>query len=525
MDLYSDGLCTRCHPIGARPVDSCYTCHAWGATRYHTWVCWPCRAWNIKYPLGECASCHTVRAVDPHAVCRLCWRTASGSRGLRHTVDPIGANRNGQQLFLADMHKALTSKGPSVPTVRHDPLLPPPVSHRQLLLFVMAHDLSPAYGIVRDPPIPELAAGLEALARIHARRRGWHYNYAQKVRAGIRVLLGLQDTPGAAITRTETAVLNRCNLPERAVCGVLAEAGMLVDDRTPTIERWFEGAVAHLPAQMITELRVWLDIMAHGSAAPPRRRPRSETSIRIYLATAQAPLRRWAGQGHGSLREISRADIADAVPASGPERALMIRSLRSIFAVLKARKLVFANPTSRFRVGRLPRRVPLPVDPGLIGRALHSPDPARAALTALVVFHGLRSGQLRSLQLTDVRDRRLYLHDRVVLLADPVTDRLAAYLDYRRARWPAATNPHLFINLRSSIRAEPVGNRWVWLTLDIPGGSQALREDRLLHEAQATSGDTRRLCDLFGISIAAATRYTNTVDHPDLVSNVTPPPA
>jgi hypothetical protein len=51
--------------------------------------------------------------------------------------------------------------------------------------------------------------------------------------------------------------------------------------------------------------------------------------------------------------------------------------------------------------------------------ALHSTDPARAELTALVASHGLRSGQLRALQLTDLSDRCLYLHDRIVLLADP----------------------------------------------------------------------------------------------------------
>ena len=165
----------------------------------------------------------------------------------------------------------------------------------------------------------------------------------------------------------------------------------------------------------------------------------------------------------------------------------------------------------------------MPLEPAVISSALHSPDPARAALTALIAFHGLRSGQLRGLQLTDVRDRRLHLRDRVVLLADAVTDRLDAYLHYRQQRWPNTTNPHLFINFRSAIRTSPVGNRWLWLTLDLPGGSQALREDRILNEAQATGGDVRRLCDLFGISVAAATRYTNTVDHPDLNANTSNP--
>ena len=37
-----------------------------------------------------------IQATDSHRVCRLCLRSARGSSGPRRTVDPIGANRNGQ---------------------------------------------------------------------------------------------------------------------------------------------------------------------------------------------------------------------------------------------------------------------------------------------------------------------------------------------------------------------------------------------------------------------------------------------
>jgi hypothetical protein len=50
---------------------------------------------------------------------------------------------------------------------------------------------------------------------------------------------------------------------------------------------------------------------------------------------------------------------------------------------------------------------------------------------------------------------------------------------------------------------------------------QAIREDRILHEAHATKGDVRHLCDLFGLSVAGAQRYTATLDHP----HPTRPPA
>ncbi|MFC8127352.1 hypothetical protein [Streptomyces sp. NPDC057302] len=37
---------------------------------------------------------------------------------------------------------------------------------------------------------------------------------------------------------------------------------------------------------------------------------------------------------------------------------------------------------------------------------------------------------------------------------------------------------------------------------------QALREDRILQEIHATGGEIRRICDLFGLSITGALRYT-----------------
>ncbi|MGH3206511.1 MAG: hypothetical protein ACRDNO_01985 [Trebonia sp.] len=43
---------------------------------------------------------------------------------------------------------------------------------------------------------------------------------------------------------------------------------------------------------------------------------------------------------------------------------------------------------------------------------------------------------------------------------------------------------------------------------------QAIREDRILHEAHASGDDIRRICDLYGLSASAAKRYAATPDHP-----------
>lgn len=60
----------------------------------------------------------------------------------------------------------------------------------------------------------------------------------------------------------------------------------------------------------------------------------------------------------------------------------------------------------------------------------------------------------------------------------------------------------------------PVGRAFPWKGITLR--PQALREDRILSEIHATGGDIRRVCDLFGLSIAGATRYLNTLEHPDL---------
>lgn len=150
-------------------------------------------------------------------------------------------------------------------------------------------------------------------------------------------------------------------------------------------------------------------------------------------------------------------------------------------------------------------------------RALNSADATTAALAALLAFHGVRPGQLRRLLLTDLRGGRLHLDDRVIPLAAPARDRLTAYLDYRSRRWPRTANPHLFIHHRTGNLTVPAGPRWLGLKLGMP--AKFIRDDRILDEAHATGGDARRLCDLFGIDVQTATRYTATVDHPGLTGD------
>lgn len=76
--------------------------------------------------------------------------------------------------------------------------------------------------------------------------------------------------------------------------------------------------------------------------------------------------------------------------------------------------------------------------------------------------------------------------------------------------------------MRSALGRNPVGERWLFLKTGVPGGVQAIREDRILHEAHASGGDILRIGDLFGLSVTAAERYMATIDHPGLAASATP---
>ena len=47
---------------------------------------------------------------------------------------------------------------------------------------------------------------------------------------------------------------------------------------------------------------------------------------------------------------------------------------------------------------------------------------------------------------------------------------------------------------------------------------RALRDHRIRAEVRATGGDARRLTDLFGVGIDSASRYVDTLEHPDLAT-------
>ncbi|GAA0922164.1 hypothetical protein GCM10009558_033870 [Virgisporangium aurantiacum] len=236
-------------------------------------------------------------------------------------------------------------------------------------------------------------------------------------------------------------------------------------------------------------------------------------TIRNHLTVALPALRSFARR-YESLREVTRDNVLHVLPSDATRRKDVLFGLRSIFRVLKGRKMAFTNPTTGIRTSRLVGRTPLPLQVSDLRATLDPENPARSALAALLIFHGVRPRDLRNMRLVDIRDGRLHIDGRVVLLAPAVTARLAAWLDHRSNRWPRTANPHLFINVYTAIRTTEVSYVWVNDTLGIP--AHRFREDRILDEIHASGGDIRRASDMFGLTIPPLLRYLATLNHPDL---------
>ena len=512
-DYYSAGLCVPCHQYAPQPVTSCRDCLAWGVRRIHGGLCRACLSWRKKNPrISYCRVCAGSRHVNADMACRLCWRQAMATKRPREPLDLLRRNRHGQQLFIADVGRISM-----VLPWHHEPRPPRhPRGVHQLSLFDPPKQTWLSGHGFGEPPNPVLAKLIDTVCVDHATQHGWSRSTTQRTRSSLRALLGmLQHRDGPLAARAVIARMEGTGWPIRPVFAILDEVGLLDDDRIPTIDLWFQREVAGLPPQITEELHAWFDVLRHGSTTTPRSVPRHPTLIKTRCYWGLPTIRSWAEDGRQSLREISRDDVLAALPSSGNGRATTAIGLRSIFRVLKARKIIFVNPTIRLNAGSFASREPLPIDVDRLRKILQSDDPARAALGALIIFHGLSKPDLCALMLADIRDSRLAIGDRTIPLAPAVRQRIAAWLDHRNTRWPNTANPHLFVHFRSATTLDPVGKQWLQLTLGLP--VRALREDRILNEAHATRGDIRRLVDLFGMSANAAGRYTRTVDHPDLI--------
>lgn len=527
-DYFSQGMCARCHPRGPEHIRSCKGCLAWGVFPSRNWTCSSCRWWETHYSKGICTFCRYPGNVSDTGACRLCLEQARMLQEPGRAPDVAAANQHGQQLFFANMlgKRRVSPMPPTAPWRRRDKNRLPyepgtgfdDNSSIQLTLFDMDADAE----VLRQRLLShdsELTRYCISIAQEHADRYGWSIRQRNAVFRTLRLLQTVRTNPDAKIRVSDVIATRRYDGTISSTIDVLAEADLLIEDVPAHVERYFNVkfiASGVLPTQMRQHLELWLQIMTGGSHQAPRQIPRDPATVKIHIMGIAPLVQGWVEAGHHSFAEIGPEQVRqtiDQLPTTTKRHHAEI-GLRSLFKILKGRKLVFINPMKNIDPTPIGHNIPLPLDPALVRTELDSPNPAVALSVALVAFHALTSRQLRALKLTDIVDGRLRLGDRDIPLAAPVRTRLAAWLDYRNATWPATANPHLLISRRTAPRLVPVGHSFPWIHSTLR--PSALRQDRILHEIHATGGDVRRINDLFGLSIEGGTRYLGTVEHPGL---------
>jgi hypothetical protein len=89
-------------------------------------------------------------------------------------------------------------------------------------------------------------------------------------------------------------------------------------------------------------------------------------------------------------------------------------------------------------------------------------------------------------------------------------DQLTASLDYRTQHWPRTANPHMLIHHRNALGPKPVDARWPGLVSGT--AARNIPTDRILDDVRATRDDLRRICVLFGMSVAGTAPYAAILD-------------
>lgn len=246
------------------------------------------------------------------------------------------------------------------------------------------------------------------------------------------------------------------------------------------------------------------------------------TTIRRYVDHVLPVLLGWS-QTFGSLREITSADVHDALSAaSGYARAQLQVTLRSRFRALKQERLIFHDPARGVALP-YPRRLPVPLPSdrlhGLIDK---TPTHAGKLAVALVAIHALPGADIRRLRVDDLDRHRGRLtvtrpgRTHVVYLDEYTLNLATAWLRERVRRWPHTTNPHLLVTQQSATddRNRPmhaVSFRMLFAPLGLTPSQ--LRIDRLYDEARHTA-DPVHLMRTFGICTNTAMTYLEAT-HPE----------
>jgi hypothetical protein len=352
----------------------------------------------------------------------------------------------------------------------------------------------------------------ELLAAVvgYGQARGWSLSTLRRVQHSLAALLASQ--PMLAWPLDAAAVrqfLFERHLTALRVVEFLTDQGLVRVDEHAALDRWLARRLQPLPSPIQDEVQVWIQGLRGRGPRPGR--PRRAATIQGYLRAVTPALADWSAR-YQSLRQVTTEDVtAQLEPLAGPTRKLTLAVLRSLFRTLKARRLVFTNPTAGLAAPGEPPPVAVGLDSarraGLLGQ-LDRPDQWLIVLLAGV--HALRPHQIRVLALdaVDLGAGTLGVAGRPRRLDGLTGQALGGWLERRRVRWPASANPYLLVNQSTAGGLTPVTRGYVQEVFGRLGvTAEDLRVDRLLAEVQASGGDPLTLTLLFGLSDPTAIRY------------------
>jgi hypothetical protein len=474
-------------------------------------LCKACRSFASAHLAGTCVTCGRDLPVDA-GVCRPCRKQASlvAGPGNKSVLNLSVAGVTGHQLWFHFGRLALADNVPeqALPVAEPSPRL---VRLRfrwvQLLLCDVPRDLSRVSAQLA-PVDAGLAERLRAEAARLAGLRGWSPRTLSLTQRGLRILLAVHG-PGEPVRASTIRQLTARTMPFPHIADVLAAVGLLDDDRPDTLAAWLDEQLAGLPAQIRAEADAWLNVRRHGGS---RRRPRSRRTIVRDVRAIRSFLDE-AGRRYSTLRQVTRDDITTWLASRpGRSRPQDASTLRSLFGVLKAERLIFANPARGVHVSRRNPSVPAPLPAHMVtaAAAAAKDDPALRVAIALAGVHALLPGQIRNLRLDqlDLPGRRLDPGGLDRPLDDVTADAITSYLGFRNQRWPSTTNPYLLITRKTAHTGEPVSRFWMTrLFRGLPVTAAQLRDDRIVEEALAGRADPLHLAAVFGFGPRTGLRY------------------
>jgi integrase len=345
----------------------------------------------------------------------------------------------------------------------------------------------------------------------YGQARGWAPATMLRARRSLTVLLASHptfpdQTMDAAAVRQ--FLLGRRQVALRVV-EFLIDQGLVGAADQAVLDGWLARRLQPLPGLIRAEVHTWVEALR--GRGPRAGRPRKHTTIQGYVRALEAALADWSAH-YQSLRQVTTHDVAaQLVPLTGPTRLLTLAAMRSLFGTLKARRVLFANPTAGLVGRHVAPRAALGLDPTIRASLLGQLDrPDERLVVLLAGVHALRCGQICALGVdaVDLAAGTLAVDRRPRRLDALTLEQARAWLELRSQRWPTSANPYLLINQSTAGGCKPVKRSFVHQVFQRLGTTaHQLRVDRIMAEVHTSGGDPRTLTGLFGLSDPTAIRY------------------